>query len=835
MAWRDSRRNQGKLFLFTSSIILGIAALVAINSFGINLKKDIEDEAKTLLGADLVLTSGQPFTGKALKILDTLRQISLKEAKEINFASMIYFPKTKSSRLVQIKAMEGDYPFYGSIESNPEEASQTFQQKQTALVTQTIMMQFEALKNDTVKIGKLDFLIEGEMLKAPGQTNISASIAPVVYIPLRYVESTGLLQKGSRINYVHYFQFAEDVVISDIISNIRKDLQKESISFDTVARRKAGLGRIFDFVSRFFNLVAFVALLLGCLGVASSVHIYIKEKNNTIAILRCIGLTGSQAFYIFLIQVLSMGFIGSLIGTILGNLLQLVLPFVFRNFLPVEVTFSIAWEVVFQAMAIGVGIAFLFALIPLLGIRGISPLRALRASFEEGKNSFRFVDTLVYLLIFAFIFSFAYLQTEDLWEAGYFTTGILFSFLFLAGVAKLMVWLVRNFFPISWNYLWRQALANLQRPNNQTLILIVSIGLGTLFINTLYLIQNLLLNQIAFADRNQQANMILFDIQSSQKKEIADFTRKSGFPVMQEVPIVTTRLHSFKGKTRLELLNDTSDTRLPRDVINREYRITYRDTLSRNEKLGEGETQQISADSIFITMHDLHAERMEAKIGDEVVFDVQGTLVKTYIGGIRKIEFNRVETSFTIVFPTGTLEDAPQFHVLITRMPDNRTSAEYQQAIVNQYPNVSMIDLDLILKTVDQVLGQISFVIQFIAMFSILTGLIVLFSSILLSKYQRIQESVLLRTLGASRKQILYINALEYFFLGSLASLTGILLALLSTYLLAVYIFEIPYEISLLPSLFIYFIITLICILIGLFNSREILNKSPLEILREEN
>jgi putative ABC transport system permease protein len=304
---------------------------------------------------------------------------------------------------------------------------------------------------------------------------------------------------------------------------------------------------------------------------------------------------------------------------------------------------------------------------------------------------------------------------------------------------------------------------------------------------------------------------------------------------MQEVPIVTTRLHSFKGKTRLELLNDTSDTRLPRDVINREYRITYRDTLSRNEKLGEGEIQQIRTDSIFITVHDLHAERMEAKIGDEIVFDVQGTLVKTYIGGIRKIEFNRVETSFTIVFPTGKLEDAPQFHVLITRMPDNRTSAEYQQAIVNQYPNVSMIDLDLILKTVDQVLGQISFVIQFIAMFSILTGLIVLFSSILLSKYQRIQESVLLRTLGASRKQILYINALEYFFLGSLASLTGILLALLSTYLLAVYIFEIPYEISLLPSLCIYFIITLICILIGLFNSREILNKSPLEILREEN
>ena len=221
-------------------------------------------------------------------------------------------------------------------------------------------------------------------------------------------------------------------------------------------------------------------------------------------------------------------------------------------------------------------------------------------------------------------------------------------------------------------------------------------------------------------------------------------------------------------------------------------------------------------------------------MGDEIIFNVQGVPIKTRVGSFRTVDFQRVQTNFLVVFPLGVLENAPQFHVLMTKVKDLEQSAKFQQEVAKKYPNVSLIDLGLILSTVEEVLGKVTFVIQFMALFSILTGIIVLIGSVIISKYQRIQESVLLRTLGANRRQILAINALEYFFLGTLASLSGIILSLISTWGLAFYNFELGFVPSLTPMLSIFLAITGITILIGLANSRQVLNNPPLEVLRKE-
>jgi putative ABC transport system permease protein len=206
----------------------------------------------------------------------------------------------------------------------------------------------------------------------------------------------------------------------------------------------------------------------------------------------------------------------------------------------------------------------------------------------------------------------------------------------------------------------------------------------------------------------------------------------------------------------------------------------------------------------------------------------------TYVGSIRTVDWQRVQTNFLVVFPTGVLERAPQFHVLITRVASDRQAARFQQAVVKGFPNVSVIDLKLILQTIDEIIGKISFVIRFMAFFSIITGVIVLIGSVIISKYQRIRESVLLRTMGANRKQILMINALEYFFLGSLSALAGVFIALLGSWALARFSFEVPFSPSVGPVLVVYLIITALTMLIGLSNSRSILNNPPLEVLRQE-
>jgi putative ABC transport system permease protein len=228
------------------------------------------------------------------------------------------------------------------------------------------------------------------------------------------------------------------------------------------------------------------------------------------------------------------------------------------------------------------------------------------------------------------------------------------------------------------------------------------------------------------------------------------------------------------------------------------------------------------------------ADRINVKIGDELLFNVQGAPIKTFLGSTREIEWKRVQTNFLVVFPEGILEQAPQFHVLMTKIASEQASADFQKEVVTRFPNISIIDLTLILKTVNSILDKVAFVIRFMALFSIITGLIVFISSVIISKFQRIKESVLLRTLGAKRNQVITINALEYFFLGSLASMAGMVLSLVFTWILAYYNFDSTFIPRPWPLVWLYLTITSITVLIGIFNTREVINKAPLEVLRSE-
>lgn len=330
--------------------------------------------------------------------------------------------------------------------------------------------------------------------------------------------------------------------------------------------------------------------------------------------------------------------------------------------------------------------------------------------------------------------------------------------------------------------------------------------------------------------------MVLFDIQTEQTKDIRQLAIDHELPIIQEVPVVTIKLMEINGYNKLDASED-STLNHPGWAYNREYRVTYRDHLIDSEKLVEGTWDRpdpTATDTIYISMDEGFANRINVTIGDELLFNVQGALVRTVLGSLREIQWNRVQTNFLVLFPTGILEKAPQFHVLMTKVDSEQRSAAFQQAVVRQFPNISVIDLTLILKTINSMLDKVAFVIRFMALFSIITGLIVFISSVMISKFQRIKESVLLRTLGAQRKQIVVINALEYFFLGSLASTAGMILSLISTWILAYYNFDSTFIPKPWPLVWLYLLITGITVVIGILNSREVLNKPPLEVLRLE-
>ncbi|MFZ4102032.1 MAG: ABC transporter permease [Sphingobacterium thalpophilum] len=832
MAWRDSRRNRSRLFLFISSIILGIAALVAIYSFEYNLRNDIDSQAKTLLGADLIIETNKTIKEESLPMLKSL---GTERSEERTFASMIYFQKNGGTRLVNVRALSGDFPYYGDIETTPKTASRSFRLGKQALVDKTLMLQYDAKPGDSIKVGEVIFEIAGVLNKAPGQTGFTAAVAPIVYIPLNYLEETGLSQKGSRITYNFYYKFSPETNVNKLAKRLEPQLEEAELDYETIESRKENTGRSFEDLTEFLALVGFIALLLGCIGVASAIHIYIREKINTIAVLRCLGASSRQAFLIYLIQIVGIGLIGSLIGTILGTLIQQFLPVVLKDFLPVEITIAISWMAVAQGLLLGLIISILFALLPLVSVRNISPLNTLRLSLEETSLFKDPVKWLVYFIIVLFIFGFTYLQMGSLKKTAFFTSGVLAGFIALAALAYAMMWLARRYFPSSWSYLWRQGFANLFRPNNQTLILVVSIGLGTAFICTLFFVQDILISRVTRSSSKNQPNMVLFDIQSNQKQAVSDLTKSLNLPVLQEVPIVNMRMTEIKGRNATSYKKDSVAWGAIRG-LEREYRVTYRDSLSDSEEIIEGKwIGKAEPDKpIYVSLEEGYAKRIGVQIGDELTFNVQGAPLKALVGSTRKVDWNRIQTNFILIFPTGVLEDAPQFHVLLTQVPSNELSAKYQQAVVKTFPNISMIDLGLVLSVLDEILDKMGFVIRFMAAFSIITGLIVLIASVLISKYQRIRESVLLRTMGASRKQILIITALEYFFLGALAAGAGIVLALIASWGLARFVFETTFSPEILPVLILLLGITSLTVLIGLFNSRGILNRPPLEVLRSE-
>ncbi|MFN4763418.1 ABC transporter permease [Gillisia sp. Q332] len=830
MAWRDGKASSRKLILFMASIVLGITAVVSIQSFGENLKENISLQSKSLMGADFRIDSNNPPNERVLELMDSLGGA---DAREISFTSMAAFPKTDVTKLVQVRGIEGGFPFYGELETEPETAAGLYQEQNAALVDATVMLQLGIQPGDSIKIGKITIPVTGALKSVPGSTAIFSSVAPPVLIPYRLISETGLVQTGSRVGYDYYFVAKQGMSMEQLDKNLGPQLDTQDADLDTHTSTSQRLGRRYDNFGKFLNLVAFIALLLGCVGIASAINIYIKGKLRSVAILKCIGATKRQTFLIYLIQIAVMGLLGGIAGTGLGLILQQLFPLFLGDLLPVDVQMSFSPQVILMGLLLGIFMSVLFALYPLMGTLYISPLQALRVQNESKSKSGK-AGMLVLLGIFLFILLFSYWLLKD-WRYSFsFVAGIIFTFSILAGVAKAFMKLIKKYFPHSWGFPARQSLLNLFRPQNQTLTLVLAIGVGTFLISTLYFTKDVLMAQATLETKSNSPNIILLDIQSQQKDAVVKTITGKDLPVLDDIPIVTMRVQSIAGKSVNELRADTTSN-VNSWILNHEFRVTYRDSLIASESLQDGEwiSEVQDSEMVPISISDNFADDAKVKVGDKIIFNVQGVLLNTAIGSIRTVDWSRMQMNFSIVFPKGVLEDAPQFRVLSSNVPDEESSANLQQELVKKYPNVTIIDLKQVLTVIEGLLDKISWLINFMAFFSILTGIIVLLGAVRTSKYQRIKESVLLRTLGAKSDQILKILALEYLYLGVLGGLSGILLSLISSQMLAWFLFDSPFLPSWIPFLVLFPGIVLLVLIIGLSNSRSVITSPPLEVLRK--
>jgi putative ABC transport system permease protein len=846
MAVRESRAARRRLLLLTASVTVGVAALVALNSFTSNMRSAVADQAQALLGADLAVRLRTPFSPRVIRVIDSAAGCGSNScaavAQVTGFSAMAYVPRTTGTRLVQVAAIEGGYPFYGRIRTAPEEAWSQLQSGRYVIVDPTLLAALNAKVGDSLALGESRFAITGTIVDVPGDVGVRSAFGPRIFIPAAYLPETNLLVAGSRAEYERFVRLpgGDPQVVAE---RLRSILSAERVTVRTVSDDERDLDETLDQLGRYLGLVALIALLLGGLGVASAVHVFIRRKIETIAILRCLGATSSQVLAVYLIQSAAMGFLGSACGAILGVGLQMGLPLIFADFLPVDVRFAISWPAVLLGIGTGLIVASIFALLPLLGVRRISPLVVLRRDFETARGRTRDWWRLpAYALMVVAIAGLASFQAGNPVSGVVFTIAIGVVLGVLALAAFILIRTLRRWFPSRLPYLWRQGLANLYRPANQTVVVMLSLGFGAFLLSTLYLVQSNLLREFRFGGTGPRPNLVLFDIQPDQRHEIEGIIDRGGHDLQPAVPIIPMRILSVKGRPVSQILADSAPVGddgqpLGRWAFRREYRSTYRDTIvgSENKLLGDWWAPgQFSPGLIPISVEVEVAGELGITVGDTLVWDVQGLPVTTRVANLREVNWARMEPNFFVVFPDGPLNDAPQMFVVFSRIPDPLDRGGVQRQVVERFPNVTSIDLTQIQASIENLIDKVVLVIRFMALFSLATGAIVLVGAVATSRFQRIREGVLLKTLGATRRQILQILFVEYLFLGALAVALALLLSTGAAWLLMKYVFESEFAFPALPLAGLAAGMLGLTVSVGLLNSTEVFRKTPLEVLRAE-
>jgi putative ABC transport system permease protein len=834
MAWRDSRASRRRLLFAAFSIVLGIAALVAVGSLSANLRRAIDEQAKQLLGADLAVGARQVLPTDVENYLSALGE---EVAHEITFTSMLVLPANGGqTRLVSVRATDGGFPFYGEFVTEPTGAVERMHREPDAVILEdTLIAQFGVKLGDAVKLGSSTFTVVGALRKIPGESMASGLFAPRVFVPLRAVPATGLLNAGSIARYETFLKLQPGRDAEKLAAEIKEKFSSARLRVETVVSRQRELGRTMQNVDSFLSLVGFVALLLGAIGVASAVQVYVQQKLATVAVLRCLGATARQSFAIYVVQGLALGVSGAIIGAALGVAVQLALPTLVRDLLPVHVEFFVSWLAVARGAGAGLVICLLFTLLPLLTVRQVPPLAVLRAGFSDDvvkRDPWR-VGLLVVIALAIVAFSVTQAPRPTIGLG--FAAGLGVSFGLLVGLARLVSLATRKFFPKNAPYVWRQGLANLYRPNNRTVLLLVSLGLGAGLMLTLVLTRATLLGQLR-NDHGDRPNLLFFDIQDDQIGPLESLLTTERAPVRSSAPIVTMRLSTVKGRSVEELLRDKG-SRIPGWTLRREYRSTFRSHLVSTEKLIEGRFDgraEPGAIVVPVSVEEGLAKDMQLKLGDELVFDVQGVPVRTKITSLRQVDWRRMEPNFFVVFPENVLESAPKFYLVAVHVASPVDSARVQQAVTRAFPNVSAIDLALVLQTLDGIFSKIEFVVRFMVLFTVATGVIVLVGAVLAGRSQRLREAVLLRTLGATRAQLVRIQFVEYLVLGILAALTGSALAVTGEWLLARFVFEAPLVVP--PvALFVSIAgVAAVTVVTGWLANRGVAAHPPLEVLRQE-
>jgi putative ABC transport system permease protein len=841
IAWRDLKSAPGKFAFVVLSVAVGVAALVGVRGFSESFKQTLTTEARSLMAGDLSARIFRETTPAELKqIAGLVNKIPGAQSTWVTeTVSMGSVPPDPVPLLVSLKAVDPmQYPFYGRADLEPNIPLRQGLEGDSAVVADEFLIRLNAHVGETLRLGGRNFKITAVLKQEPDRMSAGAGLGPRVMISNAALERTGLLAPGSRASHRLLLKLPEKVDQATVRKQIEDALPDAQVM--DFKEGNPALSQGLDNATAILSLICLVAMVLGAIGVAMAMHAHLEQRMDMLAILKAVGARSADLLRIFLLQTLGLGLAGGVLGVAAGVGVMAALPAVFGKLLPVHTVLGFPWRSVAAGLGTGLLTTLLFCLPPLLDVRTIRPVLVLRRLVEQGPSGFREwlarwwarrVQLGLSVLVVLALGGIAWALSDSVKVGGWFA--LLFAIalvvlLLLAAVALRTLRFILNRVRLRLPSSLRHGLANLYRPGNQSAAVLAALGTGVMLILAVYLMQGSLLRDLRETASPKLPNVFLIDVTTDEVAGVKEFFQHQPgvTQALDLMPVVSGRFVSLNGQP----VEQMKEQHFPRRLLEN-AELTWSDAAPAGDKITQGKWW-MGADVAELAVGEGAAKRLHLGVGSAVELEVGGRPRTLKVAALYRADGEHLGARVQFVLPSGQLKGATATWYGGAHI-DTRQVATMERALFVAYPTVTVINIADVLDRIESVVDQITFVVRFLAGFSILAGLMILASSIASARFRRMREAVVLKTLGATRMRIVRTFSVEFSVLGLLAGSVGVVFANLLTRVL-LHRLEVSYHIDWYATLVALVGTAILATATGWIASNRILGLRPLEVLREE-
>ena len=836
IAWRETRSSLTKFLFVVMAVAAGVGALSGVRGFSESFHAMLTKEARTVMAADLTARQFLMPTEAQIAELDNLAARGVEHTwvtETVSMAAAVSHDATPV--LAALKAVDPTkYPYYGTLSLQPDMPPAAALTADSVVAGEDLLIRLQLHVGDRVRIGERDFRIAASIVSEPDRMSSSMNVGLRLMMSREAFERAGLMQLGSRASQRYLFKLEPN---APPVEEVRRSIRRVLPDSLVVDFRESNpiITNGLDQATTFLSLVSLIALIVGAIGVAMAMHAHLQQKMDHIAVMKSLGGTSIEIIRIYLIQTLMLGFVGGLAGVAVGRAVEQVFPYLIKRYFSVSAALGWHFAASVQGIAVGILTTLLFTLPPLLAIRKIRPAMILRRDMPEAKLPWkrRIVEAreafAVSGLILIGIGAISAWLAESPRVGGYFAGGLFVSLIALTAVAWAMLRSVRGFLNRSpWRIpsLVRQGMANLHRQGNQAQAILVALGLGVTFTLTVYLVQDSVVSQVVGTAPPGAPNVFLVGVTEAQVEPLKQLiaTQKDILAPVEFVPRVAARLVSVDGAAVTGRFRFTTSVmwegEKPDYVTVREGAWWTRDALK------PGAEPVVSVTEEF-------AKRLNIRPGSWIEMQASGRTLQARVVALHEWEQRRFMPTTNIVFNPPALHALPaSFDGGVRIRP--ASVAAFQRAAFEKFPTVTVVNIADALEIVQQVVDQIALVIRFLSGFAILAGAVILAASVAGTRFRRVREVVILKTLGATRKHIVRIFSVEFLTLGVVAGLMGAILATAFTALVLKRLLNAQFQFDPKATLIAVVLTTMLANFSGWLASFRILRQKPLEVLRDE-